>query len=203
MDRVEIKKWAKEKIKGHIWEILVPIVVAGFLTSLTVGTHYTYENGQLTGSVGYNVGIFFAFVEVGLASFMLKFIHDKEHNFKDLFAFVGDYVRIFVVKLLSTIFVVLWTLLLIVPGIIKAYAYTLIPLLLSDDKYKDLSYMEVLKKSEELMKGHKMDLFLFDLSFIGWHLLAIFTLGLLEIWIIPYYNTARYKVLDDIMVSAK
>ncbi len=201
MDRVEIKKWAKEKIKGHIWDILVPIIVAGFLTSLTIGGSYNVQDGKF--SAGYNVGIFFAFVEVGLAAFMVKFIHDQEHNIKDLFAYTSDYVRIFVTKLLSTIFVALWTLLLIVPGIMKAYAYSLISLLLADDNYKDLSYMEVLKKSEEIMNGHKMDLFLLDLSFIGWHLLAIFTLGLLEIWIVPYYTTARYKMLDDIKAAAK
>lgn len=201
MGRVEIKKWAKEKIKGHIWDILVPIIVTGFLISLRPGVQCNVQDGKF--SMGYYLGIFFAFVEVGFAAFMVKFIHDKEYNIKDLFAYTNDYVRIFVTKLLSGIFIALWSLLLIVPGVMKAYAYSLISLLLADDKYKDLSYMDILKKSEEIMNGHKMDLFIFDLSFVGWHLLAILTLGLLEIWIAPYYTTARYKMLDDIKAAAK
>ena len=49
------------------------------------------------------------------------------------------------------------------------------------------------------MNGHKMDFFVLQLSFIGWHILAVFTLGLLEIWIVPYQKTAETKFLYDIM----
>lgn len=206
MDRVEIKKWAKEKIKGHIWELLIPIVVAGILTNLTVGQQITTGadgGASVQVSGGINLGFFFYFVTVGLTYFMVKFINDEKHEFKDLFHFINDYVRIFVVNLLQTIFIVLWALLLVIPGIIKAFAYALVPFLLADDKYKDLSYTEVLKKSEEMMNGHKMDYFVFCLSFIGWFLLAIPTLGLLLIWLSPYYETARVKFLNDIKTDAE
>lgn len=203
MDRVEIKKWAKEKIKGHIWELLVPILVSGILTGLTIGQQYTMDGGTLKVEGGYNLGIFFYFVTVGLTYFMVKFINDEDHNFKDLFRFANDYVRIFVVNLLQGIFIVLWSLLLIIPGIMKAFAYALVPFILADDKYKDLSYTEVLKKSEQMMKGHKMDYFVFCLSFIGWFFLTILTFGLLLIWLSPYYETARVKFLNDIKVTAE
>lgn len=198
MSRAELKQWAKEKIKGHILEILIPLIVAGILTNLTIGQKAVYTEGELKVTGGVNLSVFFYFVQVGLAYFMVQFVKGKEHEFKDLFRFISDYVRIFVVGLLSMIFTILWALLLIVPGIIKAIAYSMIPLLLADDKYKDLGYMEVLKKSEEIMNGHKMDYFILGLSYIGWHLLAILTLGLLEIWIIPYQSTATYKFLSDI-----
>ena len=199
MERTELKAWAKAKIKGHMWQLLGVILVASILTSLTVGQKYSYENGQLSVTGGIPLGFLFYFVEVGLAYYMVKFINDKKPVFKDLFYFTKDYARTLVVGLLTSIFILLWALLLIIPGIIKAIAYSLVTLILADDKYKDLSYMEVLKKSEELMKGHKMDFFVLQLSFIGWHLLAILTLGILEIWIIPYQTTATYKFLDDIM----
>ena len=99
---------------------------------------------------------------------------------------------------LSFFFKLLWTLLLIVPGIIKAFAYALVPYLLSDDKYKDLGYREVLKKSEEMMNGHKMDYFVLNLSFIGWYLLVLPTLGLILIWLSPYVTTAQVKFLNDV-----
>ena len=196
MDRVEIKQWAKEKIKGHIWEILLAAVITGFLTNLTFGGSVQVDaNGNVTTKgVSIPVGILLYFVEVGFTAYMLNFIHDK----KDLFKYSNEFARMFVAGLIQRIMLALFTLLLIVPGIIKAYAYALLPYLLADEKYNDLSYMDLLKKSEEIMKGHKLDLFVFHLSYIGWHILAIFTLGLLEIWIIPYFKTAEVKMLSEI-----
>lgn len=203
MSRVELKNWAKDKIKGHIWELLVPILVAGILTGLTVGQQYTMDGGTLKVEGGVSLGIFFYFVQVGLIWFMIKFINDQPHEFKDLFHFTNDYVRIFLVNLLQLVFIVLWTLLLIVPGVIKAFAYALVPYLLADDNYKGLGYRELLKKSEEMMNGHKMDYFVFCLSFIGWFFLLPFTLGLLGIWLVPYFTTAQVKFLNDIKTSAE
>ncbi len=197
MSRVELKQWAKEKIKGHIWEILIPIVIAGILSNLTI-PKVVNDNGTMKVTVGLSLSIFFYFIQVGLAYFMVRFVKDEKYEFKDLFRFTNDYVRIFIVNILQGIFVFLWSLLLVIPGIIKAFAYSLVPLLLSDDKYKDLSYTELLKKSEEIMNGHKMDFFMLILSYIGWHFVAIFTLGLLEIWIIPYETTATYRFLNDV-----
>lgn len=197
MSRVELKNWAKEKVKGHIWELFIPILVAGILVGLAIPTGENEEGVKTF----LNLGFFFYFVQVGLVWFMVKFINDQKYEFKDLFHFANDYVRIFLVNLLQTIFVALWAILLVVPGIIKAFSYALVPYLLADDKYKDLGYRDLLKKSEEMMNGHKMDYFMLNLSFIGWHILAIFTLGILEIWVIPYQTTATTKFLNDIKVS--
>ena len=134
---------------------------------------------------------------------MVKFINDQKYEFKDIFHFSNDYVRIFLVNLLQIIFVALWTILLVVPGIIKAFSYALVPYLLADDKYKDLGYRDLLKKSEEMMNGHKMDYFVFCLSFIGWFLLACVTAGILLIWLSPYFTTAQVKFLNDIKTGAE
>lgn len=201
MNGAEIKKWSKEKIKGKIWELLIPILVASILTSLTIGQKVVQTENGISVEGGVNLGIFLYFVQVGLVYFMVKFINDQPHEFKDLFYFVKDYVRIFLVNLLQCVFIFLWALLLIVPGIIKAFAYSLVPFLLADDKYKDLGYKAVLQKSEEMMKGHKMDYFVFNLSFIGWALLIPFTFGLILIWLAPYYTTAKTKFLNDIKTS--
>ena len=200
MERKELKEWSKNKIKGHIWQLLVPILVVGILTTLTVGAKYQIsEEGIIkVTSYGYNLGILFCFLNVGLVYYIVQFIKDKEYQFSDLWKFINDYIRILLVTILEGIFTFLWALLLIVPGIIKAIAYSLVDFILGDDQYKDLSYTEVLKKSEEMMMGHKMDYFVLTLSFIGWHILAIFTLGLLEIWIIPYEKVATTKFLLDV-----
>ena len=202
MERAKLKDWAKSKIKGHVWEILIAVIITDILVGFSIGGKFDMETGRY--HMGYQIGaLIFCFVQVGFASYMVKFISDKERSYKDLFAYAKDFVRIFVTQLLTGIFVFLWALLLIVPGIIKAIAYSLTCLILADEKYKDLGYMDILKKSEELMKGHKMDFFVLQLSFIGWHLLAILTLGILEIWIVPYQTTATYKFLNDVLKEDK
>ena len=198
MDRVELKKWAKEKIKGHIGELLVAIIIASLISNITVGQRIEMNGTHLEFKAGIPLGLIFYFVQVGLTYYMVKFIKDKNRDLKDLFKYSNDFGRIFLTGLLESLFTFLWALLLIIPGIIKAFGYSLVTFILADEKYKDLSYTEVLKKSEEMMYGHKMDYFVLQLSFLGWHLLAIFTLGLLEIWILPYENTASYKFLNDV-----
>lgn len=192
MTTQEIKKWAKEKVHGIRWEILLVLLVGGFLTNLTIS--YGSENKW-----SIPLGWLFCFVEVGLTYYMIKFIKDEPHQFSDLFSFKDDFAKDLVVGLVRNIFIFLWTLVFIIPGIIKALSYTLVPFLLMDDKYKNMNATDLLKKSEEIMMGHKADYFSLMFSFIGWHLLAILTLGILEIWIFPYQETALIKFLYDVL----
>jgi len=90
--------------------------------------------------------------------------------------------------LLMTIFIILWTILLIIPGLIMSLAYFCTPFILVDNP--ELSPMEAIKKSKKMMCGHKWDLFLMTLGFLGFTILSIFTLGIALIWLCPYmYNT--------------
>ena len=198
MNRQELKTWSKEKIKGNIWSILPAIVVTSILCGLQFSNKVNVGGTYVT-TTGFNWGgIVFYFVEVGLTSLMIKFITDQQYKFEDIFATSKDFVRYLVFGLIQYVFVFLWTLLFIIPGIIKGIAYSMSNLILLDDKYKDLSHTEVLKKSEEMMMGHKADYFWLGLSFIGWHILSIFTLFILEIWVVPYQKTATTKFLYDI-----
>ena len=74
---------------------------------------------------------------------------------------------------------------------------------MADEKYRELGISDLLKKSEEMMKGHKMDYFLLQLSFIGWMLLAIPTFGLIMIWVGPYMSVAQAKFLNDLKESCE
>lgn len=198
MNRTELKNWAKDKVKGKRWPLLAAIIVASVITNFSF-TVPMGDNARFTVSIGWLL----YFVEVGITYYMVNFITDKETNFKDIFKFSKDFIKDLLVGLLAAIFTALWALLLIVPGIIKAISYSLVPMLLADEKYNDLNGTDYLKKSEEMMNGHKMDYFVLYLSFIGWHLLAILTLGILEIWIIPYQTTATTKFLYDIKTNAE
>lgn len=93
-------------------------------------------------------------------------------------------------------FTSLWALLLIVPGIVKFYAYSMTPYILVDNP--ELSANEAINLSQKMMKGHKFDLFFLQLSFIGWIFLSIFTLGIGLLWLIPYMMTAQAAFYQDI-----
>ncbi|MGA9175075.1 MAG: DUF975 family protein [Thermoactinomyces sp.] len=86
---------------------------------------------------------------------------------------------------LQSIYLILWSLLFFIPGIIKWYSYSMTPYILID--HPELPVNEAITKSREMMNGHKLELFALQFSFIGWSLLSMLTLGLGFIWLIPYY----------------
>lgn len=110
-----------------------------------------------------------------------------------------DPFRSIVLQFIISLFTMLWTLLFIIPGIVKSYAYSMsfyIAVL-----KPELSANDALDRSKELTIGHKMDIFMLDLSYILWYLIGIFTLGILWFWIIPKHMTARtlyFKEIYDI-----
>lgn len=104
---------------------------------------------------------------------------------------------IFLTLLLREIYIGLWTLLLIVPGIVKSYSYAMTAYILQDDP--NCKYDEAICRSMSMMQGHKMDLFLLDLSFIGWAILSLFTLGIGFLFLTPYWQTARAKFYEELV----
>ncbi len=98
--------------------------------------------------------------------------------------------------LLMGIYIFLWTLLLVIPGLIKSYAYILTPFILVDKP--ELSVNESIDLSQKMMKGHKFDLFWLQLSFIGWFLLSILTLGIGFFWVIPYMYASVVAFYQDV-----
>ena len=94
------------------------------------------------------------------------------------------------------VFLVLWTLLFIVPGIIKGFSYSLTPYILRDQP--ELSALESITESRRLMDGHKMEAFMLFLSFFGWFLVGILTLGIGFFFIGPYFSTTYATFYDSI-----
>ncbi len=129
--------------------------------------------------------------------------------FKDLFRngdenvvsnmFTGafkPYPRAVGLSLLYMLFVFLWSLLLYIPGIIKALAYAMSPYILKD--YPELTPNQALNLSMKMMKGHKFDLFCLILSFMGWCILAVFTMGIGYLWLAPYMGTTIAAFYEDV-----
>ncbi len=131
----------------------------------------------------------------GLACFFLGISRDEEVTNATLFDGFKEYGRIFITLLLQNIYTLLWTLLLIVPGIIKYYSYAMTPFVLKDNP--EMSGNAAIEESMKIMQGKKMDLFLLQLSFIGWGILACLTLGIGFLFLIPYMETAMAHFYED------
>ena len=110
--------------------------------------------------------------------------------------FVNDYGRNIILMFLQTIFIMLWTLLFVIPGIVKSYAYSMSMYLVV--KESDISGSDAITKSKDLMNGNKADLFFLDLSYIGWYFLSLFTFGILLLWVVPKHLTARTIFFNEI-----
>lgn len=102
-----------------------------------------------------------------------------------------------ILALVEDIFLFFWSCLLFIPGIIKSYSYSLSMFLLQENP--NASFSEVHGKSKKLMKGHKWDLFVLDLSFIGWYLLGMLCLGIGVIFVAPYHEMARMNFCMDVI----
>lgn len=102
---------------------------------------------------------------------------------------------------LMSLLIVLWSFLFLIPGIIMAFAYFLTPYILVENP--EMKVSDALRKSRMMMKGHKFDLFYLELSFIGWILLGILTLGIGYLWLIPYMYTTVAAFYNDLKVEAE
>ena len=138
----------------------------------------------------------------GLTVYFLSIARREEDlSYERLFDGYRDFVRIFLTTFLSGIYIILWSLLLIVPGIIKYYSYSMVSYILKDDP--TLKNNAAIEKSMKMMEGHKMQLFLLDLSFLGWVLLSCLTLGLGFLLLIPYLQTTRAHFYEDLKAETE
>lgn len=128
-------------------------------------------------------------VSVGYCRFNMKVIRNDQPSFQDLFSAFNMFGRCFLMQLLRSIFTFLWTLLLIIPGIIAIYRYAMAPYLM--EEHPDMTAMDAIQASKEMMAGNKWRLFCLDLSFIGWAILCVFSAGIGFLWLTPYQNAAR------------
>lgn len=178
---------ARETLKGN-WGKAIGISVLSVVIAMVV---------QFIPVVGWLATYFIsgAFM-YGIAVFFLNLSRGKEISINNLFDGFNHYGRTLGTYLLFVLFIMLWSLLLIVPGIIAAYSYALVFYILVDEP--NLKPLEALRKSKKMMDGNKAKLFYLGLRFIGWALLCVLTLGIGFIWLAPYIQMARAKFYEDV-----
>ena len=107
----------------------------------------------------------------------------------------GRYPRVFCALFLVNLFTFLWALLLIIPGIMKAFSYALTPYILLDEP--ELTAKQAISRSCEIMQGRRWKLFCLYLSFIGWGILSLLTFGIGFLWLAPYMNASIAAFYED------
>lgn len=143
-------------------------------------------------------------IELGLHKFFLKQYNGEEYTISDLFSQFFNFGGGFCLRLLTGIYTVLWTMLFIIPGIIKSYSYAMAPYIMVE--HPEWGANECITRSREMMNGHKFELFCLELSFIGWAILSIFTLGIGNLFLTPYTQAARtafYRNLRPVELRAE
>lgn len=150
----------------------------------------------VVGSIILLITVGFA-IEVGRSRFFLEGFNG-DVSIRKLFSTFNskEYLPIVKTQFLRGLYNLLWTLLLIVPGIIKSYEYKFVPYILSENP--TLSSKEVILRSREITDGHKMDMFVLDLSFLGWYILGALLFGVGVFFVNPYIE-ATYARLYDVL----
>ncbi|MBO5059928.1 MAG: DUF975 family protein [Clostridia bacterium] len=191
MDRIKLKELAKQQISGQLGVFLLIYIAVVVISSIlglipAVGTLLSFVAGSL-----FQIQIIIIFLALSRGIFP---------EFKDLFdifknsRLCGNAV---IVNILISVFTFLWSLLLIVPGIIKGLSYSMAPYILAENEYY-MSPQDAIKESMRIMEGHKMELFVLELSFVGWFLLCSVTCGIAGIYVFPYHQATLANFYNEI-----
>ncbi|MBP3633790.1 MAG: DUF975 family protein [Oscillospiraceae bacterium] len=192
MDRAYLKGLAKQKIKGKIGILFVIAVLIAAISSIAAGLLSIIP---VAGPIISVIVITPAFA-LSIMRVYLNVVADQELKITDAFSGFDDFWAAFKVQFLTGLFTFLWSLLFIIPGIIKAYSYSMSMYILAENK--GMPALECIQQSKDMTDGHKMELFILYLSFFGWALLGAITFGIAYIWIMPYIQATQanaYNVL--------
>lgn len=184
MNGAYCKEEAKRILKGN-WLMGFAVILIYGLISGAIGS-FTASIGMFILSTSLYIAVNNVFISAYLGNG-----YEINHMVKGYDKGIGNRIAL---SALKTIYLMLWSLLFFIPGIIKSYSYALAEFISRENPEKTAT--ECLDESKELMYGHKMDLFLFDLSFIGWHILSALTCGILYIYVMPYMYQARIIFID-------
>ena len=137
-----------------------------------------------------------SFVGVGYMKFNMDLIDGEIGGVEMLFRYFRQWRTMLAAGLLQAIYILGWTLLFIIPGIIAIYRYSMTSCILAENP--EMGANDAITRSRELMKGNKWRLFCMEISFIGWMILSVFTCGIGDLWLTPYRaaaHTAFYREL--------
>jgi uncharacterized membrane protein len=167
-----------EEVLQYMPEALVKVIKVYLSIAASVGGVLGLAQFVLSGPV-----------KLGYCKYLLKLHDGEEGEVRDLFSQFDRFADGFLLSLLTSIYTFLWTLLFIIPGIVAAYKYAMAPFIMLENP--GMKAGEAIDASKKMMDGHKGELFILGLSFIGWTILSgLFTMGIGDLWLNPYRNAS-------------
>lgn len=194
MTRQEIKETAKSRLGGSLFSpnwmsaVLSVLVYAAVIMVVSNIPIIGFAGSiVITGPMAY--GLYSAFLNNSR--------YGQKLNVADLFkGFSDDFGQTFLIGLMTSIFTALWSLLFVIPGIIKMYGYSMAFYVKAD--HPDYNWKQCLDESQIIMSGHKWDLFVLQLSFVGWAIVGSLCLGVGLLWVSAYEEAAMSLFYEDI-----
>ncbi len=186
-ENTELMVEARESLSGNWGLAIGTFLVYGILISSL----------QFIPVIGSVLALFIAGpMLVGVSMFSLSLSRGENARLEQIFEGFKNYGTVLGAYLLMVLFIFLWALLLIIPGIIAGLAYSQTFYILAEDD--TIGSMDALRKSKEMMNGYKWKYFCLGLRFIGWALLCILTLGIGFLWLSPYIQVSYAKFYEDL-----
>ena len=167
--------------------------LSDMLNLISVGGISAFGLGSALSLVQFILG---GVIQLGYTEYLLKQHNKAKFEIQDLFSQFERFGQGFAQKFLRGLYVFLWSLLFVIPGIVKSYAYAMTPYIMAENP--EMTASEAIEASKQLMDGHKGELFTLDLTFIGWDILAALTLNIGNLVLNPYKNAARAVFYKDI-----
>lgn len=197
MNYKSIRLDARERLKGNWATAVIAYLVYTAIATAVEGAGFIF--GEFFSIIGSLAFIFvYGPLQYGMNNIFLKLNRKEKTDVGDLFVgFSENMSQKISVGVSIYLYTFLWSLLLIVPGIVASYSYSMTYYILKDNP--SLTSGEAITRSKEMMKGHKVELFLLDLSFIGWLLLGVLSLGIGLFWVIPYMQAARARFYEELV----
>nr|AGS53866.1 integral membrane protein [uncultured bacterium contig00094] len=198
-ENYELRAQARGQLKG-VWNQMVLAMLVYFAITFTPLFIFSegspLQNATLESIINVLVSVASGPFALGLAGYFLKRVRGEEFAISNIFDGFKRFIPSFLLCLFMYLFVFLWCLLLIIPGIIKSFSYSMAYYIIYDDP--NVKPLEALKKSQVMMKGYKWKYFTLQLSFIGWGLLCLLTLGIGFLWLVPYMYLSYANFYEDI-----
>lgn len=187
MNRAELKSLAKQQIKGNVGTLFLVALVVALITG---ALNLIPTVGSIASAL---IGPAFTLATVAI---YLGMAEGKKPAVGDVFSKIDQFWPAFKVNFLVGLFTGLWSLLFVIPGIIKGLSYSQANYVLAENP--GIGAREAINRSKAMMEGHKMELFVLNLSFIGWMMLTGITFGIASIWVIPYMNATMTNFYNKV-----
>lgn len=189
-ENVVLMKMAREALKDK-WGIAIGTFVV--YTLIIIAVQVSTEFFPFAGLIGLLIS---GPMALGLAIFSINISRNQDARLEQIFEGFNNFGTSLGAYLLMALFILLWSLLLIIPGIIAALSYSMTFYILADDN--SIGAMDAINKSKKMMYGYKWKYFCLSLRFLAWAILCILTLGIGFLWLSPYVQVSVAKFYDDI-----